>query len=107
MIRKELTASPPQPSACHQSYDPVRAPFLLDELNRRVREGFGGNRFIFPPGEDTAGGPSGDVLQQSFGGAPIIIENSIVLDGEVISRSVNDSLGHMIDDRQRVEGERP
>ena len=37
----------------------------------------------------------------------IIIENSIVLDGEVVGRSVNDLLGHMVDDRQRVEGESP
>ncbi len=75
--------------------DPTEAPALLDRLNRESRENF---LEVLPPPET----PSGLGLPDR-----IIIENNMILDGEVISRSVNDSLGHMIDDRQRVEGERP
>ncbi len=79
-----------------QGLDPERAPGILAELNRETRESFIDPLPPIPEG-DVQAGPVGS----------IIIENQIILDGEVVSRSVNDSLGHMIDDRQRVEGERP
>ena len=46
---------------------------------------------------------------QEFGqaGEPIIIENNIIIDGEVIAQSVNDIIGPMVGDRSRVEAPQP
>ena len=39
---------------------------------------------------------------------PIIVESTIVMEtGEVLGRAVSESVGQMVGDRQRVEGERP